>query len=755
MKSSVSKSAPGGRTTRSGVARGGRAGDVPDDANPDEAAMRVDVTRGGVARTAVVRRVCVGGALALAIGLGVSCSDSPTGSHGRHPAAGPFVVASLSAPIRQTVYVSLPPGTIPGGTEARLHVERTGAAAVARLVDGGFDPVALAAAVGDTVAVTVQVAAGAPLSYRIVVPRPSRPVVVRTRPPRHKRDVALNATMLVVFSEPIDAASLTADAVQLHTGGAAVAGHPEFADDAHLMAHFVPAAPLAANTDYELVVTEGVRDLDGQALEAAVTVPFTTGTSAVAATGTLQVTTATTGSDVDPDGYWAAIGDVGGYWIRDLPSHIPDLPSSGTVTTPLPAGTYTVTLVGAAVNCAADGGAKREVEVVAGATASVAFHVTCAPLPAPGTLELITATTGSEVDADGYALLIARAPDSGDHHVDIDPAALPSNGTATRTLWVGTYTLTLTGVAVNCAVSGGATRQATVDTGATLAVSFDVGCGPLPPPGAVSSGQLAFVKDGQIYLVNSDRTGLVRLTNTGSGVSNADPAWSPDGRRLAFASDRRGGAWDIYVMDADGSNVVRRTSTGALNANPTWSPDGRMIAFQGFYSYRHDLYLVSADGAETSPERLTTSEGWEPAWSPEGTRIAFVSDSAHYEYTADIFTTSPDGSSITQLTRGYRDGRLTWYRRPSWSPDGRTLALVVCRENPYTACDPGSGVAVMNADGSELRMLAQASGDAKPTWSPDGRTIVFSSANSIEWIRADGGERGVIVADGHSPAWRP
>jgi Tol biopolymer transport system component len=61
----------------------------------------------------------------------------------------------------------------------------------------------------------------------------------------------------------------------------------------------------------------------------------------------------------------------------------------------------------------------------------------------------------------------------------------------------------------------------------------------------------------------------------------------------------------------------------------------------------------------------------------------------------------------------------------------------------------------MNADGSELRMLAQASGDAKPTWSPDGRTIVFSSANSIEWIRADGGERGVIVADGHSPAWRP
>jgi len=719
--------------------------------------MRAYAMRGGGAGTAVARRLCAMGGWAVAVGLGAACSDSPTGSRGRPPAAGPFVVAALSRPARQTVFVSLPPGTIPGGREAQLRVERTGELVTAQLLDGGFDPVALSATVGDTIAVVVEVAAGELLSYRIPVRPPSRPVVVRTRPPRHKRDVALNASMLVVFSEPIEAASLSEGAVQLRTGGLVVAGRLEFVDAAHLAAQFVPAAPLAANTDYELVVTEGVRDLDGQALEAAVTVPFTTGTSAVAATGTLQVTTATTGSDVDPDGYWAAIGDVGGYWIRDLPSHIPDLPSSGTVTTPLPAGTYTVTLVGAAVNCAADGGAKREVEVAAGATASVAFHVTCAPLPAPGTLELITATTGSEVDADGYALLIARAPDSGDHHIDIDPAALPSNGTATRTLWVGTYTLTLTGVAVNCAVSGGATRQATVDTGATLAVSFDVGCGPLPPPGAVSSGQLAFVKDGQIYLVNSDRTGLVRLTNTGSGVSNADPAWSPDGRRLAFASDRRGGAWDIYVMDADGSNVVRRTSTGALNANPTWSPDGRMIAFQGFYSYRHDLYLVSADGAETSPVRLTTSPGWEaqPAWSPEGTRIAFVSDSAHYEYTADIFTTSPDGSSITQLTRGYRDGRLTWYRRPSWSPDGRTLALVVCRENPYTACDPGSGVAVMNADGSELRMLAQASGDATPTWSPDGRTIVFSSANSIEWIRADGGERGVIVADGHSPAWRP
>lgn len=90
---------------------------------------------------------------------------------------------------------------------------------------------------------------------------------------------------------------------------------------------------------------------------------------------------------------------------------------------------------------------------------------------------------------------------------------------------------------------------------------------------------LAFVseRDGnpEIYVMNVDRTGLLRLTDHAG--YDGEPAWSPDGSRIAFVSDRAGGQ-DIYVMDADGSNVVRRTDEG-LNAAPAWSPDGKTIVF--------------------------------------------------------------------------------------------------------------------------------------------------------------------------------
>jgi Tol biopolymer transport system component len=72
----------------------------------------------------------------------------------------------------------------------------------------------------------------------------------------------------------------------------------------------------------------------------------------------------------------------------------------------------------------------------------------------------------------------------------------------------------------------------------------------------------------------------------------------------------------------------------------------------------------------------------------------------------------------------------------------------------WSYCDSGA-VAVMNADGSGLVLLTMASGYAHPTWSPDGQMIAFASANAIEWVSADGSQRGRIIADGTSPAWRP
>ena len=117
---------------------------------------------------------------------------------------------------------------------------------------------------------------------------------------------------------------------------------------------------------------------------------------------------------------------------------------------------------------------------------------------------------------------------------------------------------------------------------------------------------LAFVseRDGnsEIYVMNMDGTDLLRLTNDAG--RDKDPAWSPDGQRIAFASDRAG-SLDIYVMNADGSNPVRRTDTGSSDA-PAWSPDGSKIAFASQRDGQFGIYVMSVDGDWGIPRALAT-----------------------------------------------------------------------------------------------------------------------------------------------------
>ena len=192
----------------------------------------------------------------------------------------PAVVVSDAAPrdsaAAPLAYVSLRPGLIVGAEHATIRNARTGETLTVPIVAGGFDPVAVAASAGDTLELDIRMRGDTVLTFGLLVPERRPPVVVRTDPPPRKRDVPLNAAMLIVFSEPIDPATLTSATVQLLRRTLLVGGRLEFADSARLSATFAPDAALAPSTDYELVVTEGIRDLDAEPLASPVSVGFTT-----------------------------------------------------------------------------------------------------------------------------------------------------------------------------------------------------------------------------------------------------------------------------------------------------------------------------------------------------------------------------------------------------------------------------------------------------------------------------------------------
>jgi hypothetical protein len=152
------------------------------------------------------------------------------------------------------------------------------------VTDGGFDPVPVTASVGDSIEVTVRDAGGTvALQGRVLVAAARPPVIVRTDPPPQKRDVPLNASVVIVFSEPMDSTTLTTSTVELKKGTSLVPGAVRFMDPSDIVATFQPAASLDSSTDYELVVTTGIRDRDGQPLDSEAVVSFTTGTSQLSA----------------------------------------------------------------------------------------------------------------------------------------------------------------------------------------------------------------------------------------------------------------------------------------------------------------------------------------------------------------------------------------------------------------------------------------------------------------------------------------
>jgi TolB protein len=302
---------------------------------------------------------------------------------------------------------------------------------------------------------------------------------------------------------------------------------------------------------------------------------------------------------------------------------------------------------------------------------------------------------------------------------------------------------------------------------------------------ADGSGQIAFMREGRVWVIAADGSGERALTETLLYRADRPVTWMPDGRRVLYWSHSQVG-WDIwavtadgkeprnltrvksggcrspapspdgkriaflrddppglYLMDADGDNQRRLTDRGFRDFPPAWSPDGKRLAYtveeRGKFSLRcYDL---------TAERDVRVGPGSSPRWSPDGKRLLFedVRDKA-----ATLCLVSPDGADEARLTKGPEQA---W--APAWAPDGARVAYFASR-------DGKAQLLVLRVDQKSNSLLASVEGPwaSAPSWSPDGKRLTFAAGPApqrVVYVVDDQG-RGLrkLATDGACyPAWQP
>ena len=256
----------------------------------------------------------------------------------------------------------------------------------------------------------------------------------------------------------------------------------------------------------------------------------------------------------------------------------------------------------------------------------------------------------------------------------------------------------------------------------------------------------------EIYVMDAGGSNVRRLTN--NLTDDVNPTWSPDGSKLLFESERDGNR-EIYVMDADGGNQIRLTRDNAVDSTASWSPDGRLIAFASnrdtgvpYNPYNMDIYLMNADGSNV--KRIVDDPEYDvgPQWSPDGRRILFMTGR---NGNFDVYVMNADGTEQKNLTADHAgsDGS------PVWSMDGYNIAFarkIAGKDQLF----------VMDADGSNLkRVTHNAANNGSLGWSPDGSKIIFQTDLDGNWeiyaISVDGELAQLTddAAEDMSPDWSP
>jgi TolB protein len=295
------------------------------------------------------------------------------------------------------------------------------------------------------------------------------------------------------------------------------------------------------------------------------------------------------------------------------------------------------------------------------------------------------------------------------------------------------------------------------------------------------NGRIAFmVKDSkghwQIWVAGPRLAGAKQLT---AGPADSGwPVWSPDGKKLAFDSNRTDPnpndsttINDLFTMNADGSGVTKLTDSVGASADAAWSPDGSLIAFdadRGDPGSKQGIYTMRSDGRGL--HRVTVlPPGYEvdiaPRFSPDGKRLVFTRfrgkgcpqpycPSEH----AALFTVALDGTGLRRLTTfAIHAGEA------DWSPDGKRIVFEAYPNGPY------GDVYVIGVNGRNLRNLTRnpiigQAGSADPVWSPDGTKILFldnrivrgTGRTGLATIRPNRSARSFVSSrnvEEHQPDW--
>jgi TolB protein len=292
---------------------------------------------------------------------------------------------------------------------------------------------------------------------------------------------------------------------------------------------------------------------------------------------------------------------------------------------------------------------------------------------------------------------------------------------------------------------------------------------PVPPPATrpKRNGKIAWVRDGNIWLMNADGSGATQLTSSpdDAPVSYSHPAWSPDGSKLAYVAIDDAGAPAIFVSGADGKNAKKIADGGA---DPAWSPDGTQVAYSNDDGDNTAIFVVSSSGGAAT--KLCSAAGFlnQPAWSPDGKQLAYRREAvdnqpdstviASVAGCADAGTTGADDSAPSfawnfalAFTRSDENGNQDIFVRPKggtasdvspsadyndfspqFSPDGSKIVFVSDR-------DGNAEIYVMKADGSGQVNLTNDPPATDGNCDPD----------------ADVCDAGTIPADDADPAWQP